>query len=329
MRRPTLKTIATEMNLSVSAVSRIINGKGSSIGLSDSTIKSTMAFANKIGYRPHKQAQSLRLGKTNTIGVILSMPEPNNSDMVYKLFKGISETARENNQALMFFDINNTDSALAAINQCINAGVDGIIATYRSDSMYLERLKQIINKGMKVVMVLNRSKTSLNCPSIVVDHEKGGFIATMHLIKKGYKRIAHLASLGNEGVGDEHFKGYKRALETANIPYDERLVIEDTEDNSFSGSKKLLQLNELPDAVFCWNDRSAVKSRHTFDDANKQIEIVGFDNREFIQYIKDPFSSVDFPLLEVGRTAVKTLLSGKIFKHSIVISPRLVIYNKE
>ena len=329
MRRPTLKTIASEMNLSVSAVSRIINGKGQSIGLSESTIKSTMAFADKIGYRPHKQAQSLRLGKTNTIGVILSMPEPNNSDMVYKLFKGISETARENNQALMFFDINSRDSALVAINQCINAGVDGIIATYRSDSMYLERLRQVISKGTKVVMVLNRSKTSLNCPNIIVDHEKGGFIATMYLINKGYKRIAHLASLGNEGVGDEHFKGYKRALKAAGMVYDEKLVIEDTAENGFYGSKNLLQLKELPDAVFCWNDRSAVKARHNFDDAGKQIEIVGFDNREFIQYIKDPFSSVDFPLLEVGRTAVKTLLSGKIFKHSIVISPKLVAYNKK
>jgi LacI family transcriptional regulator len=327
MQRPTLKTIASEMNLSVSAVSRIINGKGKSIGLNEDTINSTLAFANKIGYRPHKQAQSLRLGKTNTIGVILSMPEPNNSDLVYKLFKGISQTARANNQALMFFDIDSTESGLSAINQCLNSRVDGIIATHREDPVYLARLQEINSQGVNLVVVLNRGGKFLDCPNVVVDHEQGGFIATMHLINKGYKRIAHLACQSEFSVGSEHFKGYKRALEAAEIPFDESLVIEDVEEGGFSGSKKLLGLKKLPDAVFCWNDKSAIRALRNFRKNGLKIEVVGFDNREFIQYMEEPFSSMDFPLREVGKTAMEILLSGKVFKRILKISPKLVIYN--
>jgi len=328
MKRPTLKMIASEMDLSVCAVSKIVNGKGKSIGLNDNTIKKTLVFADKVGYRPHKQAQNLRLGKTNTIGVILCMPEPNNSDMSYKLFKGISQTARKSSQALMFFDIDDTDSALSAINQCLNSGVDGIIATHLDDPVYLERLRELISQGINVVTVLNRSGSILDCPNVEVDHQKGGSIATEYLIKKGYKRIAHLASRFVPGVGEEHFQGYKKALEVTGIEYDEKLVVQDTEDINFTGAKNLLKLKELPDAVFCWNDRSAVKTQHIFANAGVKIKIVGFDNREFIQYMKEPFDSVDFPLQEVGKTAVNTLLSGDLSKRILTISPELVIYPK-
>jgi len=327
MQRPTLKTIATEMNLSISAVSRIINGKGKSIGLSDHTIKNTLAFADKVSYRPHKQAQNLRLGKTNTIGVILSMPEPNNSDLVYKLFKGISQTARENSQALMFFDIDSTKSGLSAINQCLNSGVDGIITTHRDDPVYLKRLAEIIKQGIKVVMVLCRGACFLDCPNVIVDHQQGGFIATEYLIKKGYKRIAHLANRRRFSVGLEHLKGYKRALAAGGIPYNEGLVVKDNADNNFTGAKEILKLKELPDAIFCWNDKSAVRAQHIFKNAGVKIEIVGFDNREFIQYMEEPFSSVDFPLMEIGKTAVETLLGGDLSKHILSISPELVNYN--
>ena len=314
------------MNLSVSAVSRIINGKGKDIGLNDKTIETTLAFADRVGYRPHKQAQSLRLGKTNIIGVILTMPEPNNSDLVYKLFKGIFQTARQNSQALMFFDIGDTASALAAVNQCLNSGVDGIIATHRDDPVYLDCLKKVISQGGNVVIVLNRSGNFLNCPNVVVDHRQGGFIATEYLIGKGYKRIAHLANRGRFCVGEEHFKGYKSALEEAKIPYDEQLVVQDTDADGFSGAKELLKLEELPDAVFCWNDKSAVRAQRIFKKAGVKIEIVGFDNREFIQYLEEPFSSVDFPLLEVGKAAVNTLLSGDLSRRILSIIPKMVNY---
>jgi LacI family transcriptional regulator, galactose operon repressor len=325
MKRPTLKMIASEMGLSVCAVSKIVNGKGKSIGLNDNTIKKTLAFADKVGYCPHKQAQNLRLGKTNTIGVILSMPEPNNSDMSYKLFKGISQTARAKSQALMFFDVDDTDSALSAINQCLNSGVDGIIATHLDDPVYLERLNEIISQGVNVVIVLNRSASLLDCANIIVDHQRGGFIGTNYLIKKGYKRIAHLASRLLPGVGEKHFKGYKKALEGAGIKYDEKLVVQDTEDVNFAGAKKLLKLKELPDAVFCWNDRSAVRAQYIFKNAGLKIEIMGFDNREFIQYMEEPFHSVDFPLQEVGARAVDELLRGDLSKRIITISPELII----
>jgi LacI family transcriptional regulator len=326
MRRPTLKTIAEEMKLSVSAVSRIINGKGKSIGLNDQTIDATLAFADKIGYRPHKQAQSLRLGKTNTIGVILCLPEPNNSDLVYKLFKGIAQAAKNKSQALMFFDIDDTKSALSAVEQCLNARVDGIIATHREDPVYLERLRGLINQGANIVTVLDRSNHPLNCPNVIVDHELGGFLATEYLIKKGYKRIAHLASFGFYGVGSEHFKGYKRALETYKIPYNEKLVAEDTERLGFTGANKLLQLEAPPDAVFCWNDRSAAAAKRIFRKAALKTEIVGFDNREFIQHLEEPFSSVDFPLVKVGGKAVEILLSGDLSKRTVTIKPELVKY---
>ena len=325
MQRPTLKTIAAEMDLSVSAVSRIINGKGKSIGLNDLTIKSTLAFADKIGYRPHKQAQNLRLGKTNTIGVLLFMPETTNSDLAYRLFKGISQAAQQRSQTLVFFDVSEPDSRLKAINQCLNAGVDGIIATHLDDTTYLERLKEIIAQGVHVVMVLNPDQDlDLACPNITVDEKSGGYIATESLLKKGHKRIAQLSHKGRLSSAERRLEGYKKALAAAGIVYDEKLVIEDDENNNFTGSKEILKLKELPDAVFCWNDKSAVQTQRVFKNAGVKIEIVGFDNREFIQYLDEPFSSVDLPLQKVGALAVDTLLSGDLSNRVLTVAPKLI-----
>jgi LacI family transcriptional regulator, galactose operon repressor len=324
IQRPTLKTIAAEMDLSVSAVSRIINGKGKSIGLNDNTIKNTLAYADKVGYRPHKQAQNLRLGKTNTIGVMLFMPESSNSDLTYRLFKGISETAQEKSQTLMFFDVSEPDSGLKAINKFLNLGVDGIIATHLSNEAYLKSLKKIIAQGINVVMVLDPSSHFLDCPNIIVDEQQGGIIATEYLIQKGYKRIAHLSRIVKSSSGMERFKGYKKALASAGIPYDEQLVIEDNEGINFNGAREILKLKELPDAIFCWSDRSAVRAQHILSAAGLKIEIVGFDNREFIQYLEEPFSSIDFPLQKVGATAVETLLSGDLSKRVLAVTPEIV-----
>lgn len=323
MKRPTLKTIAAEMDLSVSAVSRIINGKGKSIGLNDDTIKSTLAFASKVGYRPHKQAQNLRLGKTNTIGVLLFMPESTNSDLAYRLFKGISQTAQQKSQALMFFDVSEPDSSLKAINQCLNSGIDGIIATHLEDEAYLERLKEIIAQGVHVVMVLNPGQ-NLNCPNVIVDQQYGGFIATECLLQKGCKRIAHLSYREKFSSGKKRFEGYKKALAVAGIVYDEKLVIEDDAKINFTGAKEILKLKELPDAVFCWNDKSAVQAQRIFRNAGVKIEVIGFDNREFIQYLDEPFSSVDFPLQEVGGLAVETLLSGDLSNRVLTVTPEMI-----
>ena len=328
MKRPTLKTIATEMDLSICAVSKIINGKGKNIGLNDKTIAKTLAYADKIGYKPHRQAQNLRLGKTNTLGVILSMPEPDNSDLEYKLFKGISVAAREKSQALMFFDIDDRNSALSAINQCINANVDGVIATHRDDPEYLARLNEAIKQGVRVVMVLNHGKDLLDCPNVVVDHKQGGYTATKYLIDKGYKRIAHLSSRGKPSVGILHYYGYKKALKESNLDYQDELVIDDNSAMNYTGAERLLELSKLPDAVFCWNDRSAVSAQRIFSRAGVDIEVVGFDNRQFVKYMENPFNTVDFPLHKVGKKAVEVIMSGNLSRQILSVAPKLIQYRK-
>jgi DNA-binding LacI/PurR family transcriptional regulator len=247
--------------------------------------------------------------------------------MTYRLFKGIAEAVKKHSMALLFFDVEDTKSELSAIDQCLNARVDGIVATYREDPVYLERLRGVINDGMNVVTVLDRSGGHLlNCPNVMADHETGGYLAVEYLVGNGHRRIAHLASLGYKSVGTERFKGYKKALQAFNLPYQEEMVIEDIEIHGFNGSKKLLELKELPDAVFCWNDKSALHAQRTFKEAGLNIEVVGFDNREFLQYMDTPFCSVDFPLKKVGETAVEILLSEDLSRRTVIIPTKLIKY---
>lgn len=325
MSRPTLKSIALETGLSVGAVSRIVNGKGKSIGLSDAAIAKTLEHAKKVGYRPQIHARNLRLRKTAIIGVILSMVDDHNEDLEHRLFKGVTKASRSNSHSMMFFDAVDDETGVEAIQQCIDMNVDGIIASHIEMPRYLDRLREVIADGVKVVMLLNNTDAQFKCPNVVVDDFSGGIIATEHLIDKGCRRIAHLAHKENLTSGYARFSGYKSALEIHGIPYDENLVVDVSKENLYRETEKLLALEKLPDGVFCHNDFCALHARKIFDEAGVEMELVGFDNRDFIKYLPNRFDTVNMPLKKVGRKAVEVLLSTDNTTMKYEIKPELVL----
>lgn len=328
VKRPTLKSIAAETELSVGAVSYILNGKGKSIGLSDSTISKTLSHAKKVGYIPHIQARNLRLRQTGVIGVIFHAVENHNEDLAHRLFLGLAKAARLSSRSIVFFDVVDEATGEAAIQQCMELNVDGIIARHIKIPGYLSRLRHCIEKGMNTVMLLNSTDDCFDCPNVVVDDFFGGFLATKHLISKGCSRIAHLANRDNLSSAYERCRGYKAALEASGIPYREDLVVEVSPENDFEDAVVLSRLEVPPDGVFCHNDVCALHAGRLFADAGVDIELIGFDNRDFIQYLPNPFDTVDMPLGEVGGKAVELLFSKKreTVKHKI--KPTLILRDR-
>src|SRR5436190_21784827 len=93
----------------------------------------------------------------------------------------------------------------------------------------------------------------------------GGQNSTRHLISNGYRRIATITGEPWMQAAQDRLKGYRRALATADIPFDPELVVEGDWSASagYAATVKLLALKDRPTDNFCQNDRTAIGCHET------------------------------------------------------------------
>ncbi len=146
------------------------------------------------------------------------------------------------------------------------------------------------------------------------DDYGGGFSAVEHLIKSGYKRIAHLGGAKHLSVSRDRYKGYRDALKNYGIAFEEDLVhfAGFHEQDGIIGMQYLLDLKNPPDAVFTINDPVAIGA---YDEIKKRklripqdIALVGFSNNPISSIVDPPLTTIDQPAFELGKTATKILL---------------------
>ncbi|OGV47896.1 MAG: hypothetical protein A2017_02285 [Lentisphaerae bacterium GWF2_44_16] len=324
----TLKDVAMELKLSVSAVSRVLNDKGKDIGLSDATIKKVLKTARGMGYKPHSQARALRMGRTNIVGVCLILPPNSLSDFNFRLLSGISRTLVEHSKLMLLYETEKPEEAMKAMKHFRESRVDGIITTHRMNDEYINYVNNLIDEGMNVVTIDTPLPGIFKCPNVAGDNERGAFLATEYLIKKGHKKIAHLAHrTDRSSSGYKRFLGYRKALGSYKLPYSEKLVFDiENIKNPYPAAEKISSLSELPEAVFAWNDTSAFTLQRALQKKSRlEIDIIGFDDREFVRFLEKPFPTVHYPRFEMGKRAVDVLLSGENRKKDLLITPHLVM----
>src|SRR5580765_5883033 len=262
-RQPTLKDIAARSGVAMMTVSRVVNGNGY---VSDDTYRRVMEAVSEMNYRRNGSARSLKLQRTETVGLVLGdLSNPYSTELAnsvrehlaihgYGLFICISEhSAKED---------------ITAFDSLVDHNVDGIIVATRSNTGGDERLESIATSGVPVVVV-GRDLRHDMVDFVAADNLTGGFEATQHLIDLGHKRIAFIGGSYEDRGGLKRLQGYLNALKTHGIDIDERLItgrkeagldvpVYSTEKMGYEGMKRLLSLPNPPTAVFARNDFTAV-----------------------------------------------------------------------
>ena len=144
---------------------------------------------------------------------------------------------------------------------------------------------------------------------------KGAFMATEHLIKQGYTRIAHIKGQQASRNAMPRFHGYKQALDKYNIEPDEVLVREctsATEEEGYGFAQQFLRLAQPPDAIFCVNDETAIGVLAALHKAGvcvpQEIGVVGFSNSKASEYMHPPLSSIEQFGSDIGKIAAEILI---------------------
>jgi LacI family transcriptional regulator len=161
-------------------------------------------------------------------------------------------------------------------------------------------------------LLFDRNFPHLAAHFVGTDDVKVGEIATGHLIEIGRKRIAHIGGK-NTSPSFDRLRGYRNAITESKLPAPENYVIvrervEESGDKvGFQAMQELLKLKSRPDAVFCYNDLTAIGAIDATLQAGlrvpEDIAFIGCGNLRYAHYLRVPLSSIDHGTMELGRIA--------------------------
>lgn len=330
MKRPvTIKDLAHQLNVSVSTVSRALRNAPD---VNPATKKDILELAAQLHYQPNYFAQSLVKKKTGIIGVIVPSIH---SNYFSEALSGMTDLALEQDCYLMICQSNeNVELEKRNIKKLMACNVDGILISVSQDSKDTSIYESIRDQGIPLVM-FDRIISGFDCSKVIVDEYEGAFRAVEHLIKKGCKRIAHLAGPKHLSVSLNRKQGYLDALAKHKLPVHERLIVHSAgfEEHAIHALRKILQGSPLPDGIFFVNDLSAVAGikylRNKGIRVPADIRVIGFNNDPVSEVVEPALTTVMQPGYEVGKLSMGVLIdeinSDKVKHKKFELRTKLLI----
>lgn len=325
-----LKDIARDLGVSMITVSKALRGKGD---ISEETRQRVLKRMAELNYRPNMLARGLAGGKTYIVGLVVP-------DLLHPFFaefaKSLNGVLRQNDYGLILAS-SEEDPKIEQqeIRTVLARGVDALLIA--SCQCALRGFYGVEDQRTPFILV-DRDFPRLSAHFVGTDDYAAGRLATEHLLNIGKRRVAHIAG-PQLSPGADRLRGYKAALRERGIAVHESHILfnprveEAGENVGYQGMKKLLALKPRPDAVFCYNDLTAIGAIHAALEAGvsvpNEIAFVGCGNVRYSGYLKVPLSSIDQGTAKLGEQAGKLVLEliGKpeTAPRQIRIQPELIV----
>ena len=325
-----MKDIARDLGVSTVTVSKVFNNH-KDIGAA--TRERVLRRMKELNYQPSLHAQGLVSGQSFMIGLVVP-------DLVHAFFsevaKSISRVIREKGYGLVISS-SNDDPLLEReeLSQMMRHRVDVLIVASCQETS--KNLIKISNEAP--LILLDRRYKDFKSHFIGFNNIRIGQMATEHLIKMGFRRIAYIGGR-TASTSMERMQGYRQALAHHKISVPETYIMnrrhadESGDTTGCKAMEKLLKLKPWPDAVFCFNDPAAVGAMNAILAAGlripEDIAVIGAGNIRYSGSFRVPLSSIEVysdTLGEYAGNLALQLISSKkpLPPKSIVIQPKLIV----
>lgn len=304
--KPTIKDIAKSLGISIATVSRALTD---SFEVSPETRQKVLEKAKELHYKPNIYARNLSKQRNNFIGVVV----PEFITFFFpEIIIGIQEVMNNFGYQVLICQSNESSSLEKKNIEMLESNmVEGLIVSVTKDSNNSDLFQRLINEHLPLVFV-NRVLPDIEASQVIIDDRKWAYKVVEHLIKCGYRKIAHLAGNERLSVTQKRLQGYKDALLDYNIPVEERLImyIGVQQDRAKFGIDYLLSLKDKPDAIFAVNDPIAVgvmlELKKRGIKVPEDIAVAGFTESPIGRILE--LTSVAQPTYKMGQTAAELLL---------------------
>ncbi len=303
--KTTILDIARALNITAATVSRALNDNPA---IKETTKKRVREAAQKLNYQPNKIASSLRLGRSNILGVIIPSAEIN---FFGSVVHGIEKIANEHNFNVLIYQSNEQyELERKGVQTFLQSRVDGVLASISKETINLDHYLEIKKRGVPLVL-FDRTSEVLGVPTVTVNDYEGAFAATQHLIQQGCKRIAHIGGQQHVSIFNQRLKGYIDALNVHHIPVDDDLILygKVSIESGKACMEQLLASTKSPDGLFAVEDFTAMGAIQALKAGGKSIPgdvaVIGFANEAFGEYITPSLSTVNQQTVKMGEEAAK------------------------
>ncbi|MFC4303796.1 LacI family DNA-binding transcriptional regulator [Cohnella boryungensis] len=307
MMAPKIKDVAKQAGVSVTTVSRVLNGE--KYVKDDLKIRVQRAI-DELGYSPSHIARSLVRKKTNLIGVIV----PDVTSSFYStILSTIEKTASHNDYNLLVCNIiEDTDKELKYLQVFQQMRVDGIIIMHEKLN---DEIRELLNKLSIPIIFSSVKPVDQKFMSVIIDDYAAAYDATRHLIELGHTRIGFLGGdMRDITSGQNRYAGYCRALADCGIDVPEGYIrFGDYKTQSgYEKMKEMLTQESYPTAVFAVSDDMAVGALNCIHDHGlrvpEHLSVIGFDGSQLTEQVRPRLTSMQQPILEMGKVTVDKLL---------------------
>lgn len=311
--QPTLTTVAERAGVSRQTVSNALNNPAL---LREDTLARVLAVIDELGYTPNRAARALRTRASRLIGLRVAPVQEGASSALMDRFVHtlVEATARTGHHVLLF--TGDPEDPLDGYEDLIReTAADGFVLTDTYDGT--PRADLLRRVGAPFVAFGRPWEDADDAyPWVDVDGARGAELAVLHLLDRGYARIAWLGWEESSRIGEDRRAGWTRALEQrgAEAGPDQR-----TSDSLGAGRIAMHHLLDAgADAVACASDTLALGAFHALAERGlwpgRDIGVVGFDDSPGAQVTWPGLTSVRQPLEQVALEVVdelQSLLAGR------------------
>jgi LacI family transcriptional regulator len=299
----TIQDVARTAGVSVSTVSRVLNGK---VDVAVDTQQRILSVIEELGYTTNLAARSMRSQKKNLVGLI--MP-----DIAYpfaiEVMKGVNRAIAESEFDLLVYTTGDVRKSGRAFHEqkyvslLTNSISDGVIMVAPVAGEF--------NIDAPIISI-DPLASNPNYPSVHATNYEGAVEAMEYLIGLGHRRIAHISGRSELESSNRRLKGYRDALNAAGISIEEQLVFSGdyTTETAAKCARELLSLSKPPTAIFASNDQTAIGVYQVAEELGVKIpsdlSVVGFDNISESRYMG--LTTVDQFISEMGYVATQMLI---------------------
>lgn len=298
----TIREVSKHANVSVSTVSRVING---TTPVAEDTRQRVLAAIEKLDYRPNTFARGLATNRS--FGVGLTVNEIS-SPYYGAVLEGVEDVVEAAGMHLVVSSGHaRAASEREAMHFLLDRRVDFLIVQF--EALGNEALLDLVGSTETPVIVFGRRVPELENRCVWLDNERGGLLATRHLLDRGHRRIAHIAGPLSYPDSRDRLHGYRRTLEEAGIAYAERFVIESNfqEEGGVIAATRLLERDLGITAIFVANDQMATGALRGIRAAGlrvpEDISLVGYDDVLVARYLHPELTTIRQPLRAMASTA--------------------------
>ncbi|WP_417228985.1 LacI family DNA-binding transcriptional regulator [Thermophilibacter sp.] len=329
VKRTTLSDIAEETGVSVSMVSRVINGKACRISKEKRDL--ILEIAREKRYKPNQLARGLVSQRSGTFGLIL----PSITSRLYtSLTEELEKECNARGYGLFLANSGNTCEGDSRLIDLLDArGVDGIFIVPSYDSFSDPTIVEHLRAASVPVVFALRVLEDADWDEVIFDSEYGGYLAARHLIELGHTKIGCVANTRESNTGRLRFKGYAKALTEAGIDVNPAYILQSpyTMSGGYEAGKELLKTDVT--AVFCGSDYIALGIRKAFLDAGKRVPedypMVAFDVSESDFLFDPPIPAIVQDITLLGKELFDVMqrrLDGETGEPiKVLLTPKLVL----